>query len=30
MISDLFDSSPYKKIKSNLGKNSENYLDKII
>jgi hypothetical protein len=29
MISDLLDSSPYKnKIKSNPGKNTDNYLDK--
>jgi hypothetical protein len=31
MISDLLDSSPYKnKNNSNLGKNTDNYLDKII
>jgi hypothetical protein len=31
MISDLLDSSPYKnKNNSNLGKNTDNYLDRII
>jgi hypothetical protein len=31
MISDLLDSSPYKnKNNSNLDKNTDNYLDKII